>query len=121
MPLTLLPAPPRIQKAIYISAVYVIEYENVAEVSRKYRKSQLKPICFYTFYFFCTYIHGIMRKKEYNFLVRLGLNLLSLPLSDHKVIGFEKKKTVKDKTQNISRNITVKFKRSKFVQVLVVT
>ena len=61
-----------------------------------------------------------MRKKEYNFLVRLGLNLLSLPLSDHKVIGFWKK-TVKDKTQNISRNITVNFKRSKFVQVLVVT
>ena len=30
-----------------------------------------------------------MRKKEYNFLVRLGLNLLSLPLSDHKVIGFD--------------------------------
>ena len=30
----------------------------------------------------CTYIHGIMRKKGYNFLVRLGLSLLSLPLSD---------------------------------------
>ena len=59
-----------------------------------------------------------MRKKGYNFLVRLGLSLLSLPLSDHKLklLVFEKK-VVKDKTQNISRNITVNFKRSKFVQV----
>ena len=71
--------------------LYVLEYENVAEVSRKCRCTErvnCNPICFYTFYFFCTYIHGIMRKKGYNALVRLGLSLLGLPLSDHKVIGF---------------------------------